>query len=122
MVIPLSLSSGALSIISKATASPVPSLVFKVLVIAAVRVVLPWSTWPMVPILQCGFVLSNLAFAIFNVPPLNLDHVLFYFGIFPDEKHLTCSHYISSMKYFQAEFNNSNDFVLFYLRKFTLHK
>ena len=30
-------------------------------VIAAVRVVLPWSTWPMVPILQCGLFLSNLA-------------------------------------------------------------
>jgi len=27
---------------------------------------LPWSTWPMVPILQCGFVRSNLAFAIFQ--------------------------------------------------------
>ena len=32
--------------------------------IAAVRVVLPWSTWPMVPMLQCGFVLSKCAFAI----------------------------------------------------------
>ena len=34
---------------------------------AAVKVVLPWSTCPMVPILQCGFVLSNLAFAILNI-------------------------------------------------------
>jgi hypothetical protein len=27
--------------------------------IAAVRVVLPWSTWPMVPTLTCGLVRSN---------------------------------------------------------------
>jgi hypothetical protein len=33
-------------------------------VIAAVSVVLPWSTCPIVPMLQCGFVRSNLAFAI----------------------------------------------------------
>jgi len=33
-------------------------------VIAAVNVVLPWSTWPIVPTLQCGFVRSNFAFAI----------------------------------------------------------
>ena len=31
----------------------------KTLVMAAVRVVLPWSTWPMVPTFRCGFVLSN---------------------------------------------------------------
>ena len=30
----------------------------------AVRVVLPWSTWPMVPMLMCGFVLSNFCLAI----------------------------------------------------------
>jgi hypothetical protein len=30
----------------------------------AVRVVLPWSTWPMVPTFTCGFVRSNLFFAI----------------------------------------------------------
>src|SRR5438876_2383210 len=29
---------------------------------AAVRVVLPWSTWPMVPTLTCGFVLSDFCF------------------------------------------------------------
>src|SRR3546814_7426762 len=33
-------------------------------VIAAVRDVLPWSTWPIVPMLQCGFVRSNFAFAM----------------------------------------------------------
>src|SRR5699024_9476063 len=30
---------------------------------AAVRVVFPWSTWPMVPMLTCGLVRSKLAFA-----------------------------------------------------------
>ena len=40
------------------------SLVARTFVIAAVRVVLPWSTWPMVPMLQWGLVLSNLAYAI----------------------------------------------------------
>ena len=33
-------------------------------VMAAVRVVLPWSTWPMVPMLTCGLVLWNVSFAI----------------------------------------------------------
>src|SRR5262245_14018930 len=32
---------------------------------AAVSDVLPWSTWPMVPMLQCGLVRSNFALAIF---------------------------------------------------------
>jgi hypothetical protein len=35
-------------------------------VIAAVSVVLPWSTWPMVPTFTCGLVRSNLLFAISN--------------------------------------------------------
>jgi hypothetical protein len=52
-------------------------------VIAAVRVVLPWSTCPMVPILQCGLVLSNLAFAILNVL---LDIMLFAYKL-PDWFH-----------------------------------
>ncbi len=34
-----------------------------VLVIAAVRVVLPWSTCPIVPTFTCGFVRSNFCFA-----------------------------------------------------------
>src|SRR5688572_8075518 len=33
-------------------------------VIAAVSVVLPWSTWPIVPTFTCGLVRSNLPFAI----------------------------------------------------------
>jgi hypothetical protein len=32
-------------------------------VIAAVSVVLPWSIWPIVPMLTCGFVRSNFFFA-----------------------------------------------------------
>jgi len=31
-------------------------------VIAAVNVVFPWSTWPIVPTFTCGFVRSNFSF------------------------------------------------------------
>ena len=34
----------------------------KTLVMAAVSVVLPWSTWPIVPTFMCGFVRSKAAF------------------------------------------------------------
>jgi hypothetical protein len=34
------------------------------MVIAAVSVVFPWSTCPIVPTFTCGFVLSNFFFAI----------------------------------------------------------
>src|SRR5213082_132400 len=34
------------------------------LVSAAVKVVLPWSTWPMVPTLTCGFFRSNFSLAM----------------------------------------------------------
>ena len=64
LVIPRSRSSGALSIMSNAEASLRSGyLSCSTLVIAAVRVVLPWSMWPMVPMLTCGLVRSNLAFA-----------------------------------------------------------
>jgi hypothetical protein len=36
----------------------------EVLVIAAVRVVLPWSTWPMVPMLTCGLLRLNASLAM----------------------------------------------------------
>src|SRR4028118_1561018 len=55
-------SSGALSIWSKATSrlAGSPGTAFaRVLVMAAVSVVLPWSTWPMVPTFRCGLFLSN---------------------------------------------------------------
>jgi hypothetical protein len=50
-------------------------------VMAAVSVVLPWSTCPMVPTLTWGFVLSNFAFAMkafllfFSKTPLQLTLV-----------------------------------------------
>src|SRR5919199_3007329 len=73
MVIPLCFSSGALSIWSKATsefAGSSGTFFAKTFVIAAVRVVLPWSTCPMVPTFRCGLFLSNLPFAIVCLLPL----------------------------------------------------
>src|SRR4029079_2181119 len=63
MVMPRSRSSGALSIWSKATklARPLPA---STRVIAAVSVVFPWSTWPIVPMLTCGLLRSNFSFDI----------------------------------------------------------
>src|ERR1700761_9196355 len=64
MVIPRSFSSFALSIWSKGVKGLRSGyLSCSTLVIAAVRVVLPWSMCPMVPMFTCGFVRSNLAFA-----------------------------------------------------------
>src|SRR5947208_6585448 len=61
---PRAFSSGALSIWSKADASLRSGyLSCSTLVIAAVSVVLPWSMCPMVPMLTCGLVRSNLALA-----------------------------------------------------------
>src|SRR6476469_8077409 len=72
MVIPRSRSSGALSIVSKARYSASP-LRARYLVIAAVRLVLPWSMWPIVPILTCGLVRSNFFLAIWAAPGCLLD-------------------------------------------------
>ncbi len=63
MVIPRSFSSGALSIESKERSSERPFFA-RTVVIAAVRVVLPWSTCPIVPMFTCGLDLSNFSFAI----------------------------------------------------------
>src|SRR3989338_4533706 len=63
IVIPLSLSSGALSIWSYGIYSANPFF-DNTSVIDAVSVVLPWSTCPIVPTFICGFVLSNFSFAI----------------------------------------------------------
>src|SRR4051812_31391050 len=61
---PRAFSSGALSIWSKADASlRFGYLSCRTLVIAAVSVVFPWSMCPMVPMLTCGLVRSNLALA-----------------------------------------------------------
>src|SRR6516162_7478672 len=64
MVIPRSFSSFALSIWSKGVKGFTSGyLSCSTLVIAAVRVVLPWSMCPMVPMFTCGLVRSNLALA-----------------------------------------------------------
>src|SRR5918911_3900639 len=70
MVIPRARSSGALSICSNGVKSAHPFSA-SVLVIAAVSVVLPWSTWPIVPTLTCGLVRSNFCFAMDLVLLLN---------------------------------------------------
>src|SRR4029078_2173198 len=72
MVMPRSRSSGALSIESKARYSALP-LRARYLLIAAVRLVLPWSMWPIVPILTCGLVRSNFFLAIWAAPGFLLD-------------------------------------------------
>src|SRR3569623_18193 len=59
---PRAFSSGAASIWSYALASP-PNLDARIVVMAAVSVVLPWSTCPIVPTFTCGLVRSNLPFA-----------------------------------------------------------
>src|SRR4029077_12269333 len=67
MVIPRSRSSGALSIVSNARYSEAPFRA-RYFVMAAVRDVLPWSIWPIVPMLTCGLVRSNFFFAIVASP------------------------------------------------------
>src|SRR5690349_3560807 len=64
---PRAFSSGAASISSYFFAVA-PPVFASVIVIAAVSVVLPWSTWPIVPMLQCGFVRSNFSLAIRVLP------------------------------------------------------
>src|SRR5215212_8626403 len=86
MVMPRCFSSGALSICSKATAWLAGSSGTRfasTLVIAAVSVVLPWSTWPIVPTFRCGFVLSNLPLAIILLLSLGYlgRNALGYLGI-----------------------------------------
>ena len=66
MVIPRSFSSGALSIESKERSSERPFFA-RTVVIAAVRVVLPWSTCQMVPTFTCGLDLSNFSFSMFEI-------------------------------------------------------
>lgn len=55
MVMPRAFSSGALSISSYATCLAYP-LSANTRVMAAVSVVFPWSTCPMVPMFRCSFV------------------------------------------------------------------
>src|SRR5256885_12148959 len=52
------------------------------LVIAAVSVVLPWSTCPIVPTFTCGFVRSNFALAMESRSlSFHLRHDLFRLGL-----------------------------------------
>ena len=55
--------------VKSARAEPwLPSFSDSVLEMAAVSVVLPWSTWPMVPMLTCGLERSNFSLAMFHPP------------------------------------------------------
>src|SRR2546429_9100855 len=63
IVIPRARSSGALSIESNERYSASP-FIASTFVIAAVSVVFPWSTCPIVPTFTCGFVRSNFALAM----------------------------------------------------------
>src|ERR1041385_4886536 len=66
MVMPRARSSGALSMESKLRNEIFGLCLARTLVMAAVSVVLPWSTWPMVPMLTWGFDRSNRSFAMFS--------------------------------------------------------
>src|SRR5258708_28492585 len=61
MVMPRAFSSGAASISSYLFTCALPVFA-RTLVIAAVNEVLPWSTWPIVPMFTCGLLRSNFAF------------------------------------------------------------
>src|SRR5262252_5060601 len=74
---PRAFSSGALSIWSYAMNVP-PCVSAITFVSAAVSVVLPWSTWPIVPTFTCGLVRSNFAFAIVRVLLVDADSLPFH--------------------------------------------
>lgn len=61
-MIPRARSSGAASISSYFLGAELP-LAARAMVRAAVRVVLPWSTWPIVPMFTWGFFRSNFPLA-----------------------------------------------------------
>ncbi len=68
MVIPRAFSSGALSMESNALTVIFGLCFANTFVIAAVKVVFPWSTCPIVPMLTCGFDRSNFSFAMSLLP------------------------------------------------------
>ena len=68
MVIPRSRSSGALSIESNARKVTLGLCLDNTLVIAAVKVVLPWSMCPIVPTFTCGLLRSNFSLDIARYP------------------------------------------------------
>ena len=63
-MIPRAFSSGALSIESNVRTEIFGFFCASTIVIAAVNVVFPWSTCPIVPTFTCGFVRSNFCLAI----------------------------------------------------------
>src|ERR1043165_272749 len=67
---PRAFSSGALAIGSKATNCTFGLCFANTFVIAAVNVVLPWSTCPIVPMFTCGLERSNFSFDILLSPCL----------------------------------------------------
>src|SRR3569832_571871 len=67
MVMPRAFSSGEESISSFFLAA-LPNFLDFMVVIVAVKVVLPWSTCPMVPTFTCCFVRSNFSLAMFQYP------------------------------------------------------
>src|SRR5687768_532437 len=72
MVMPRSFSSGALSISSNGVKSAMPFSA-RTLVMAAVRVVLPWSMCPIVPMFTWGLVRSNFFLLMPSAPLLAPD-------------------------------------------------
>src|SRR5437868_12029465 len=64
IVMPRAFSSGALSMESKLRNFTFGLFFPRTLVMAAVRVVLPWSMCPIVPIFTCGLLRSNFSFDI----------------------------------------------------------
>src|SRR6266478_8342536 len=83
MVMPRSRSSGALSIESNERNLMFGLCFDSTLVIAAVKVVLPWSMCPIVPTFTCGLLRSNFSLAMsvpFSVPVFGLCYARFAGG------------------------------------------
>src|SRR5262249_29469962 len=66
MILPFSRTPPPLAIPSYVDTRPPKRCAWRALM-AAVKVVLPWSMWPMVPTLTCGLVRANTSFAM--LPP-----------------------------------------------------
>src|ERR1700720_410952 len=71
------------------------------LVMAAVRVVLPWSTCPMVPTFTCGFVRSNLFFAIAAQSPCS-----YQLSVVSDQLLVLANRYIGTRLYIVPDCTN----------------
>src|SRR5581483_10511799 len=87
MVMPRAFSSGALSMESKERNFTFGLCFASVLVMAAVKVVLPWSMCPMVPMLTCGLLRSNFAFAILLLPDSLPDSLFCILALYAGDDH-----------------------------------